>query len=160
MPRIAVPGEPTEKQRAAWEAVERLGAQIAAAHELGIHQGSLQSRLRGYQRAMGIVDALPGLTDGHQAHRAMTPRGAGRVSQLRGQLYEAQAEARDLRKRVARLEARIADLEERAAPFAEVHRKLAAIERAILARPAVPVITHRRQADGGVGGKMERRRVA
>lgn len=50
--------------------------------------------------------------------------------------------------------ARIAELEIAAHPWVAVHAKL----DALLARPSgATVITHRRQADGGVGGRKERR---
>jgi len=53
--------QPTAKQAAAWEAVQRLGSQLAAAAELGIPQGSVQSRLNGYMINMGIPGDLPGV---------------------------------------------------------------------------------------------------
>lgn len=52
---------PTERQREVWEAVEKHGTQGAAAKALGTTQGSIQSALKGYMRAMGIEGPLPGL---------------------------------------------------------------------------------------------------
>lgn len=159
MPRFILPGQPTEKQREAWEAVERLGSQIAAAKELGISQGGLQSRMRGYQRAMGIVGDLPGMLE---PVRHYSTRGTGQVAQLRQRVRELEAELGQQQAVNSALLQRIAELELLAHPWAAVHQKL----DVILARstaPAVPaVITHRRRADGGVGGKTEAkaRRVA
>lgn len=44
-----------------WEAVQRLGTQIAAAAELEVAQGSIQSGLKTYMRQHGIRGPLPGL---------------------------------------------------------------------------------------------------
>lgn len=154
MPVITIPGHPTDKQREAWEAVERLGTQLAASRELGIHQGSLQTRMRGYQRAMGITGDLPGLIESAGiAALKRKPKGEGQVSRLRHELRVALARIEQLEADNERQAARIADLEALARPWVDVHRKL----DALLARPSGPaVVTHRRIADGGVGGKRER----
>lgn len=53
---------PTELQGQAWDLVTKAGmTQVQAAAHLGISQGGLQSRLRGYQKATGISGPLPGL---------------------------------------------------------------------------------------------------
>ena len=54
------PEPPTARQTEAWEAVKRLGTQVAAAKELGIKQGSVQGALTGYMARMGIGGELPG----------------------------------------------------------------------------------------------------
>ena len=64
------------------------------------------------------------------------------------------AEQRANEAAVSDLLERIAELTAEAHPWVSVHAKL----DAILARPfGAPVVTHRRRADGGVGGKRERR---
>lgn len=59
--------EPTAKQAAAWEAVQRLGSMSAAAKELGIHQTAVRDRLSGYMAAAGIEGEMPGRT--RQRHK-------------------------------------------------------------------------------------------
>lgn len=46
---------------AVWAAVERLGTQSAAAKDLGISQGAIQSGLKRYMRDHGLDGPLPGL---------------------------------------------------------------------------------------------------
>jgi hypothetical protein len=69
-----------DKAAFAWEAVQRLGTQVAAAKELGWTQGSLQTALNRYMKANGIKGPRPGLLpDGH-ARRVGAKRTASRLS--------------------------------------------------------------------------------
>lgn len=145
---------PTVKQREAWDAVWRLGSQLAACAELGISQGAIQTRLTGYMRAMGIEG---GGTPGASRH----PTGTGVVGRLRTTIAERDATIAALESDLATQMAvntalldRIAELEISAHPWAAVHEKL---DR-LMARPVVMAApTHRRQADGGIGGRQERK---
>jgi hypothetical protein len=146
-------GDPTAKQREAWETVERLGSQIAACAELGISQGAIQTRLTGYMRAMGIEGGTPGAS--------RHPTGTGVVGRLRATVAERDATIADLTDQVRigedvnrSLLDRIAELEIAAHPWGAIHEKL---DR-LMARPVVMAApTHRRQADGGIGGRQERK---
>lgn len=152
--RLVAHGKPTAKQREAWEAVERFGSQIAAIHVLGISQGAIQTRLNGYMRAMGIEGVG---TPGASRH----PTGTGVVGRLRATVAERDATIDQLTADLATqvdvnrtLLDRIAELQAEAHPWAAIHHKL----DLILARPVVMAApTHRRQADGGIGGRQERK---
>lgn len=157
MPRYTLPGQPTDKQREAWEAVARLGTQLAACREIGIHQGSLQTRMRGYQRAMGLTGDLPGLIDERIAMTQRKPKGEGQVSRLRHELRVALARIAELETANAILTERVADLDARAHPWTAIHAKLDAL---LARKPSPAVVTHRRIKDGGVGGKRERKAAA
>lgn len=50
---------PTERQRAMWQAYNEHGGQMPAARALGIEQGAIRSGLLGYMRAMGIPLPIP-----------------------------------------------------------------------------------------------------
>lgn len=52
-------GNPTPKQRAAWEATQRLGSQAAAGRELGVTQGNIAASIRRYMEAMGMTGPVP-----------------------------------------------------------------------------------------------------
>lgn len=155
-------GRPTAKQREAWAAVERTGSQVEAATAIGISQGAIQTRLRGYQHAMGIKGRLPGA----RVYKNGVTRGTGPWAQLRAMIALLEAEVERLTRELEaerstfdqereRLTETIAALTEQAHPWVAVHAKLERIERAVTRTP-VPV-THRRQADGGVGGRAERK---
>lgn len=67
-------GEPirraaTDKQREAWDAVKEHGTQQAACKALGMSQGTLQSRLKGYMKTMGLTGDLPGYSGPKQSER-------------------------------------------------------------------------------------------
>ncbi len=153
-------GDPTALQREAWETVQRLVTQKAAAEHLGIHQGTLQSRMQGYAHAMGITGPLPGARQ-----YARGKRGTGQIATLRAEIATLQeqlaaanaaleAEQRAHEAAIHGLLERVADLHAQAHPWIAVHAKL----DAIMARPfGAPVVTHRRRADGGAGGKREHR---
>lgn len=60
--RTMTPAGPTEKQQQAWDLVTKEGlSQVEAADALGITQGGLQSRLKGYMENQGMKGPLPGL---------------------------------------------------------------------------------------------------
>ena len=71
---LAMTREPTDRQREAWEAVHRLGTQVAAARALDVSQGAIQSLLRGYMAAAGLDGPLPGYLDG-KVRRSKAPSG-------------------------------------------------------------------------------------
>ena len=163
-PRIAFGhGNPTALQVRTWELVEQTGSQIETARILGTTQGAVQSSMKGYQHAMGLTGPLPGA----RIYATGVRRGEGTIGQLKGRIAALEAERDEARAaleaiqqeheaEVQRLTERIAALALAAGPWTEVHRKL----DAILARPTVMAApTHRRQADGGIGGKRERRRA-
>jgi hypothetical protein len=156
-------GRPTAKQREAWQAVERTGSQIEAAAAIGISQGALQTRMHGYQRAMGTTGRLPGA----RVYANGVTRGTGPWAQLRATVaaheatiasLEAEHAARivELEAEVARLHAVIADLEAEARPWVAVHARLERIERAVGSRVAF-VPDHRRVSDGGRSVKEQRK---
>lgn len=157
-------GMPTDLQTSTWALVEQTGSQTEAARILGCSQGAVQSSMRGYQHAMGLTGPLPGA----RVYRTGIKRGEGPWATLRGRVTELEAERDTLRAEldaiqqdhdaeVQRLTERIAALTLAAGPWTDVHRKL----DAILARPTVMAApTHRRQSDGGIGGKRERRGMA
>ena len=155
-------GRPTAKQREAWEAVERTGSQIEAAAAIGISQGAIQTRLRGFQHAMGITGRLPGA----RVYKNGVTRGTGPWAQLRATIARLEAEVERLTGELEaerstfdqdreRLTETIAALTEQAHPWVAVHAKL----DAILARPTGVAFApdHRRVSDGGRTVKDQRR---
>ena len=55
------PKAPTARQQEVWDAVQRLGTQMAAARELHTSQGSIHSAVKLYMQVMGIDGPAPGL---------------------------------------------------------------------------------------------------
>ena len=135
---------PTPLQQRAWD-MQQAGmslADIAAAE--GITIDGIVVRLRAYRR------------------KTNTPRSYGT-----GVAAQKAARLRELERLTAEQAERIEALTENAATMRPIHARLARLEAKLdelLARPLVaPVVSHRRVADGGTGGRQEMkalRRVA
>jgi hypothetical protein len=67
---------------AVWKAVERTGLQTAAARELGLSQGAVQSALKRYMREHELKGPLPGLLPHRPATNGAdaTPMGAAQMA--------------------------------------------------------------------------------
>lgn len=145
------PDKVTAHQRRCWEALQTYREVRAAAASVGVSNYALRDACEAYMRHMGMDGPMPFVR-------------FYRTRQLGADLIEAN-------RRIAQLEAErdtlvqqldaaretIADLQQQAHPWVAIHAKL----DALLKRPAgVTPITHRRKADGGVGGKRERKGVA
>jgi tryptophan 2,3-dioxygenase len=142
------PENVTDHQRRCWDALHRHRNVRTAALELGINGYSLRDACEAYMRHMGLSGPLPFVKE----YRQRTD--ARELVETRASNARLSEENARLRLTIERLEARIVDLEAMAHPWVGVHARLERIERAV----SVPrVVTHRRQADGGVGGKRERK---
>lgn len=146
-PRGYRPENVTDHQRRCWDALHRHRNVRAAALELGINGYSLRDACEAYMRHMGLSGPMPFVKE----YRQRTD--ARELVETRASNARLSEENARLRLTIERLEARIVDLEAMAHPWVGVHAKL----DALLARPGPVAVTHRRQADGGVGGKRERR---
>lgn len=130
----------TAHEQRCWDALHEHRGTAAAARALGVTAPAVRQAAQSYMAKHGIDGPIP----------FTIPRNATRGRDL----ADARAEIEALRARVEKLEAENARLREAAHPWVAVHAKL----DALLNRPqAVPVVTHRRVADGGVGGKRERK---
>lgn len=133
---------PTARQTQVYELWEKLGNQGAAARELGITQGAVVSAIRGYRRNAGIDEPLPPTTPIRR--RTLTQR---------EQLEAIGPELARLAEQGSAVPLAIETLSER----------IDGLERQILQwtarQPVFVVPSHRRQADGGVGGREEARRL-
>lgn len=132
--------EPTALQRAAYEAVVRLGSQSAASKELGRHQGTVRGAVLAYCQITG--DPLPeGVSAGGRKKTAAavmheTPE---RLDRIEGLLADQILAGEAMRMQIADLTAAIEGFMARQPLILEV-------------RPR-----HERQADGGRGGREELR---
>lgn len=149
---------PIEELRATYDEVVAAGSQRAVARAHGWHQSKVKHRVESYMAAAGIEGPAPGIISPEHSHRATLShsgqgdRTAWRKDQAR--LREAQEALERSLVENRRLRARVADLEEQVARWDRLEDKL----DALLARPSSPTaITNRRIADGGVGGRKERR---
>lgn len=134
---------PTPRQIQVYEAVVRLGSQAAAALELGIPTGAVSSALTQYRLKTGAPHPNP--------DRAR-PQGEHRVGLT---LREAAGQLPD---RLDAVEARVSDLTASIDALARLAGELADEVRSFVNRQPVVLqvmATHRRQADGGVGGRLE-----
>ena len=129
---------PTPLQQRAWD-MQQAGmslADIAAAE--GITIDGIVVRLRAYRR------------------KTNTPRSYGT-----GVAAQKAARLRELERLTVEQAERIEALTENAATMRPIHARLARLEtmlEQLLARPVgMAVVTNRRQADGGIGGKRERK---
>lgn len=137
---------PTEREHRAWEALHEHKGVANAARALGLDPANVRGACREYMRKMGIEGPMPFV--GTYTRRAgICPQHDRTIATL------TEDNVRLERENAALLE-RIAALTIEAHPWTAVHAKL----DALLKRPAgVTPITHRRIADGGTGGKKERR---
>jgi hypothetical protein len=135
---------PTDHQRRCWDALHEHGGIVPAALAVGISPGSFRLACKSYMTNAGLPGPMP--------HVKEYSRGPSEMERAGQELARIVAE-RDAT--IAFLRERIDDLEDQAREWAKLHRRLDAIEKAVTRHP-VPV-SHRRLADGGVGGKRERR---
>ena len=137
---------PTANQTAAWEALHQAQSVSGAARLLDKNPEVTRSLVKAYMRAAGLDGPVP-FTREYRSQRPSAVVVRERIAKLEAQ--------------VARLRARLDQTEQR---LAESHRRRFAdreqyeAELRALRRPAA--ITHRRIADGGIGGKAERRNAA
>jgi hypothetical protein len=104
-PLVSAPASPPHRPpaidpAAVWEAVKRLGTQVAAAAELGLTQGGIQSALNTYMRDHGIDGPRPGLLppeergkSGPKPKQPVPQRKGGRTLTPPGTPTPAEAEA-------------------------------------------------------------------
>jgi hypothetical protein len=130
---------PTAHEQACWDALHEHRSTARAARALGKSTAAVRVGVLAYMSKKGLDGPIP----------YTIPRNATRAEDLRS----ARIEAERLRERVRLLEAENARLRELAHPWVAVHAKL----DAILARPSAVAVTHRRIADGGQGGRAERK---
>jgi hypothetical protein len=141
--------KPTPLQQQCWDALHAHQSVKVAAAAIGMDQRNFRDSCEGYMRRAGIPGPMPFVKVYRTAGSVDVE-----VGRLRAQVagLEQQLDAQTAANTA--LQARVVELELLAHPWIAVHAKL---DR-ILARPAgAPVVTHRRQADGGAGGKRERR---
>ena len=143
--------QPTALQRQCWEALNTYRSVRAAADALGMYPFAVRDAATRYQQHAGIPGPLP-------FTKLYRSRIAGQeLADARSRIAQLEAERASLVKQLDAARETIADLQQQAHPWVAVHAKL---DR-LLARPtAIPDVTHRRIADGGIGGRQERRRVA
>jgi hypothetical protein len=127
----------TRRQREAYEAVERLGGTVAASNELGINIGSLCNLVKLYSERAGVpYPAGMQRRDGSGRNRTVLADVVGEL-ELAVKAIQAAEERRDA-----------------------TLRELVDLIRELNARAPVLLVeryaTHRRQSDGGQGGKAER----
>lgn len=140
--------KPTQRQREAWEALHRHQNVRSAADALGITPYGVREACEAYMRNAGIDGPMPFV-------RVYRSRLVGReLEDARREVEAARAERDSLREQLEEARTEIALLRLAAHPWVEVHARLERIERAV-SRPTV--VTHRRLADGGIGGRRERR---
>lgn len=140
---------PTPHEQRCWDALHEHRSYSAAAQSLGMETSSLRQAVKSYMRKVEHPGPPPFARPYNRkpledpVHVALQ----GRIDSLVATVAERDAT-------IERLRDRMADLEAAARPFAELHRKL----DVLLARASSPaVVTHRRRADGGTGGKAERK---
>lgn len=151
---------PFEELEATYNEVVAAGSQRAVALAHGWHQAKVRHRVMSYMKHAGIEGDPPGIVSKDHAQRgSMSHLGGGdrsALTALRAEHATALLRLEALETENAALRRRLEESEDIRASFAALHRKL---DR-LLARQAPVVVTHRRQADGGIGGKAERRRDA
>jgi hypothetical protein len=137
---------PTATQTAAWEALQEAQSVSGAARLLGKNPEVVRSLIKAYMRNANIDGPVP-FARHYRQQRTVELVVADRVATLEAQ--------------VARLRARLDLTEQR---LAESYRKRFAdrdhYEAQLRALRRPTPITHRRIADGGIGGKAERRNAA
>jgi hypothetical protein len=138
----------TDRQRACWEALNRYRGVRGAADALGVSPFSIRTACESYMRHMGMEGPLP-------FTKVYRSRLAGQeLADAQRRIDQQALELRSLREQLDAAREENARLAALAHPWVAVHAKL----DALLARPVGSVApTHRRIADGGVGGKRERK---
>ncbi len=130
----------TAHEQRRWDALHEHRGTAAAARALGVTSAAVRAGALAYMAKQGIEGPVP----------FTIPRKAVRSRDL----IDAHAEVERLRARVEELETENEALRLAAHPWVAVHAKL----DALLKRPVgVTAVTHRRIADGGIGGKRERK---
>lgn len=153
---------PLEELRATYDEVVAAGSQRAVAKAHGWHQAKVKHRVESYMRATGMTGPPPGIiSTEHSSRAALSHSGQGERAAWRrdqARLREAQEALERALAENRRLRDRVADLGGEVARWDALEAKL----DTLLARPVgiAPVVSHRRQSDGGIGGKRERRGVA
>lgn len=139
-------GIPSARQQRAWDALHEHRSIPKAAAAIGVEPSNLREACRTYMLKVGIPGPMP-YVGGYTRKQGICPQHDSTIARLQRERDDALAEAETLR-------ALVADLQALAHPWVAVHARLERIERAVT-RPVA--ITHRRVADGGVGGRKERR---
>lgn len=144
---------PIEVLRETYDEVVRVGSQREVAKAWGWTQAKVRHRVNSYMRHAGIEGDPPGIVSpSHRQRGSLSHSGQGDRSAWR----RATDENRALRDRVAALEAEVADLTARVVPLERIEAKL----DQLLARPVtIAAVSHRRKADGGIGGRRELREL-
>lgn len=142
---------PTANETAAYEAVKRLGSYVAAAAELGKASAAVQSAMRVYIAKTGVEWPIhKRAAAGHGQSNRVRERTAA-ITAIPGRLDELEHQVAEL----VRLSGVILDETQH---FGELLAAFTARQPVILA-PARDSLqpTHRRIADGGIGGRREAR---
>ena len=141
--------EPTARQREIYEAVKRLGNNMAAGDELGISRNAIYKGLNAYIAATGAE--RPSVDNGYARLGASLRARSLAIRQTPERLSAIEQTVAEL----VRVSERLVDQAER---FEELLTAFCARQPVILgpARDAL-VPSHRRLADGGVGGRREAR---
>lgn len=151
---------PLDELRQTYDEVVAAGSQRAVAKAHGWHQSKVKHRVESYMAAVGIEGPPPGIVSPEHSHRAtLSHSGQGATSEWRrdqARLRDATAALERALVENRRLRERVAELDAEVARWDRLEGKL----DALLARPAAIPVTHRRIADGGVGGRRERRDAA
>ncbi len=127
---------PTAMQTRAYEAVMRLGTQAAAAKKLETYQGTIRGAVLRYCAITG-ADLPAGMTAGART-------------------LSAAATLRAVPQRLVEIESRLSAME------GDLRALRVLVESFVHRQPVILGAgpTHRREADGGVGGRREVRRIA
>lgn len=146
---------PIEDLRATYEEVVAVGSQRLVANAHGWNQAKVRHRVLSYMRHAGIEGDPPGIVSRtHAARGSLSHSGQGARTEHR----ILSADLATVRARLAAVEADNEELRDRIAELERIDRRFDRLESLILARPVVLAApTHRRQADGGIGGKEERK---
>jgi len=140
--------QPTEVQQRCWAELHRQRSVSAAARALGMSSWAVRGACQAYMTNMGLEGPLP-FTKVYARKDE-----SNLVRQLRERIAELEAQVAIRDRTIAGRDEMIHELRAAAQPWVSVHAKL----DALLKRPTgIPVVTHRRIADGGVGGRRERR---
>jgi hypothetical protein len=147
-----------EELRVTYDEVVAAGSQKAVAVAHGWNQAKVRHRVLAWMRHAGIEGDPPGIiSPSHRIRGALSHAGTGDRTAVR----LAQRDADALRARLATVEAEHAALRAEHERLADLHvrfDRLEAMVAQVLARPA-GIVSHRRQSDGGIGGREELRQL-